>query len=103
MNDDMEYPIATLCITVSTRISEPDGAGGYKTVTVPDCKMFKVGDDKGPAMDGMRGTITKIEKRDHSMGAEFKVYVTNNGISRLWREPSSHEYDVVRNVKENVG
>lgn len=102
MSNDTEYPILALKATLHEKVRTPDGNGGFVTVTVPEPHMYKVGDIKGPSIDGWRGEITKIEKRTHEMGAEFSVYVSNEGVSRLWREMSSHEYEVTRNIKDGL-
>lgn len=57
---------------------------------------------KGPDIHGQRGSITSIAMRKHGAGAEFGIYVSNNGIERLWQEVSSNSYIVKRNIKSEL-
>lgn len=80
------YPIKS--VTISPRSAKP--------------QYFEVDNSnpKGPAMgaDKERGCVSQITMRPTSTGAEFTVYVSNDGISRPWRTLGAIEYDVKHDI-----
>ena len=99
------YPIRSLVITIHEKERKPDGmVSDEKARTIPVSHRYAIGDLKGPALheNGARGRIVSIEKRDHGGGAEFTVWVENDGGLRPWALLSSGEYQIQLNLKEHI-
>ena len=64
--------------------------------------QFEVGDDKGPNIDGCRGRIEDISRREHDSGAEFTIMVSNNSILRPWAILSSNHYELKNDIKAEL-
>jgi hypothetical protein len=94
MTED-QYPIRQLTITTWEK---PLGGGAAE----PKSSRFVLNDLKGPRLydDGPRGRITSIGMREHAAGAEFTIWVENDGAVRPWGTISSHVYDYQRDLKE---